>query len=102
MSYEFQSILYRTPSEMCQDIAWAWLSAGGTNTRQDMLGFLAEDTDESLADECIAGFGLDQKAVTRYEELDQTWMETREIDRDDIVAGFAWVRANFDRLSAKD
>lgn len=57
--YEFQSVLYRTETEMLAAIAGEWISAGGQNTISDQHRFFIENTDEELAAECIDGWGLD-------------------------------------------
>jgi hypothetical protein len=83
MAYEFQSTLFPTSREMCEAIAHEWLTAGGLNSTADVSEFIADGA-EALADECIAGWGLDE-----IDENGKSWMAAREIDRTDIVAGFA-------------
>lgn len=90
MSYEFQSTLFNTVSQMCNAIAGEWLSAGGSNGRDDIESALRDYTDDQLAAECMEGWGLDQEVG----DEGQTWMESRGIDMDDLKAGFARVRSN--------
>ena len=83
MNYEFQNTSFPTSREMCEAIAHEWLTAGGLNSAADVSEFIADGA-EALADECIAAWGL-----RNIDEYGKTWMAAREIDRTDIVAGFA-------------
>jgi hypothetical protein len=94
MTFEFQNTLHRTADEMCDAIAGEWLSAGGMNSRETMLGFLAEMTDEQLAAECILGWGFDQP---ESEDAEETWMDARGADAADIESAFANLRRDFDK-----
>jgi hypothetical protein len=87
MTYEFQSTLFRTASAMCDAIASEWLTAGGGNTAADVANVLATTTDEALAAEVIEGWNLSEEIGH-----DETWMEARGIDADDIEAAFARIR----------
>lgn len=86
MSYEFQNILHRSAAAMAAAIAEEWLTAGGANTtaviREEIL---PGATAESLADEAIEGWGLDQPDQERE---GKTWMEARDTERADLVAAF--------------
>lgn len=84
MNYEFQSSLYRTPSELAAAIAGEWLCAGGANTREFMIDTLKSYSDADMADECIEGWGFTTE-----------WMESRGIDRDKIINAFADLRISF-------
>lgn len=95
-NYEFQSMSYRTSGEMAAAIAGEWLSACGHNPREFMVEELRHHTDAELADDCIEGWALNQKPDWLGEENPKTWMEQREISRDDIVAAFADLRRDFD------
>lgn len=93
-SNEFQGILYRSPREMCDGVADAWLTAGGLNDAVFIRDVLERTTADKLADEVIEawGFGLasenEEFAAEREERKAATWMDERGIDRDDIVAAF--------------
>ena len=101
MSYEFGSILYRTPREMCDGIAEQWLSAGGTNKLPDMQEALDRLTDEQLADECIEGWGLDEPVDQGDDFPNPTCMQTREAERDDLVTAFQVLRDNLEERFAE-
>ena len=58
MSYEFQSTLHRTSTDMHRHIAEAYMTAGGLNDEDDIRRFFAEQTDEELADDAIQNWGL--------------------------------------------
>lgn len=84
MSYKFQSALFYSRTDLCNAIAGEWMTAGGLNSRQDVDDACTQGA-ESLAAECIDGWGLDQPES----DLDPTtWMRARETDRDDIVRAF--------------
>lgn len=51
--FEFAGGLYRNVRELCDAIAEQHLSAGGCNSNEAIRGFLADETDEQLAHECI-------------------------------------------------
>lgn len=85
-NYEFAGGLYRNAREMCTAIAEHWLSADGCNGREDMLGFLADETDERLADETIRLWFSDEGIND----------EKPSVDRDELVEAFARIRSNFD------
>jgi hypothetical protein len=93
-SYEFQNTLFRTEAEMLNAVAGEWLSAGGMNDGETMRQFLAGYSDEELARECVEGWGLD---LPESEDGEETWMEKRGVDQDDISDVFADMRANFDK-----
>ena len=58
MSYEFQSTLYPTSSDMHAHIAKAYMTAGGLNDDAVVRRFFAEYSNEDLADEAIKQWGL--------------------------------------------
>jgi hypothetical protein len=86
-NFEFAGGLYRNEREMCAAIAEMWLSADGANDRETMLGFLAEETDEQLADETIkqwfGEFSPDEETVPNF-------------GRSELIAAFADIRSGFD------
>lgn len=92
MSYEFQNILYRTEAAMLAAIACEWLTAGGANSSADIDEILQREdcTPESIARECIDGWGLDQAGEPDPYSGDEptTWMEDRDITEGDIVSAF--------------
>ena len=83
MSYEFRSVLHRSSGEMHNAIASEYLSAGGLNGRETMLGFLAEATDAELAADAT-------------KEWDLT--EHGEFEVDALVRAFTRLRENFDAV----
>jgi hypothetical protein len=87
MSYEFQSIWYRMQSDMHAAIAERWLSADGINSREDMLRFLSDMSDEDCA----------INAETNWELADHEYY-----DRSELMAAFAELRANFDERFPAD
>jgi len=91
MTLEFQDTLFRTASEMLDAVAEEWLTAGGSNSAADVEAALAS-SDEDLARECIAGWGLDQ-LVDPYDPELGTWMEARDVSEADLAAAFARYRA---------
>jgi len=97
ISNEFGGTLFSTSAAMCRAIASEWLSAGGLNGRRDVEVALASFNDETLAGEVISTWGLDKierAAEPEYGRAAETWMETRGIERRDIVVAFAEVRAD--------
>lgn len=78
--HQFAGMLYRNTREMHVAIAEEWLSAGGRNTREDILHDLAVMSDADLADE----------AVANWDKPDE------HFDRDELIAAFCSIRANFD------
>jgi hypothetical protein len=74
----------------CLDIADRWLtSCGGGQCNAAFLTF-ASFSDESLADQCISRWGLDQP---QGEDNDLTWFEAHEADRDLLIWAFSALRA---------
>jgi hypothetical protein len=80
MSYEFQSMLYRTEREMHIAIAESYLSAGGNNDNETMLKFLAEMSDTDLANDAIENWEL---------------KDNPDFNTDELVAAMADIRNNF-------
>lgn len=84
MSYEFQSILFPTAREMCDEIAYEWMTAGGSNNSADIDQLLAETLPEGHVAECMDGWGF-----FRIDgESGDTWMEKRGVDREALLAAF--------------
>jgi hypothetical protein len=80
-TYEFQSTLFRNAREMHAAIAGEWLSAGGLNSEAVQRQFLADVTDEQMADEANEGWALSGE-----------WAEKREFSRDALIEAFADLR----------
>ena len=91
MSFEFQSTLYPTQTALCAAIAYEWITAGGSNSPEQVTEVVTGVTAEALADEAISSWGLDRPA---YQDESQTWMQFRSIGRDDIVAACREFLAN--------
>lgn len=96
MSYEFQNTLYRNASELCAAIASEWLTDGGVNDDEAVCEYLADRSDEGIADECISNWALD--AITNAIDVEYgcpaiTWLASRDLTRDDLIKEFASNRA---------
>ncbi|MEO5342209.1 MAG: hypothetical protein H7842_02525 [Gammaproteobacteria bacterium SHHR-1] len=87
MSYVFQSTLHRTSQQAHRAIAGEWLSAGGNNKQADIKQALLDYSDDQLADEAIAGWGLTER--NEYDEPELDWF-----DRDELVAAFCYIRTD--------
>jgi hypothetical protein len=81
MTYEFQSTLFGNASEMHAAIAGEFLSAGGMNSEDFQREYLADHTNEEMADEAIEGW-----------DLSGEWAEKRDFTRDDLIEAFADLR----------
>lgn len=91
--YEFQNTSHHTTASMVAAIAEEWLTAGGANSEKTIrTEILPGNTAESMADECIAGMGLDQQE--KYPE-GKNWMEARKMQRADLVAAFEKLIAQY-------
>jgi hypothetical protein len=75
MAYEFAGSLYRNSSDYHAAIAEQWLSAGGTNGRNDMLATLSNCTDAEIASECGKAWEFDSEEF----DIDQLEAEIRDI-----------------------
>ena len=53
MSYEWNHTLFRTRADMLDAMAWAWISAHGSNTDAEIERFFTQMTDSDLAAEMI-------------------------------------------------
>lgn len=93
---EFQSALFRTPSDVAAAIAVEWMSAGGCNDSDDIREAFSENTDEQLADRAISEWKLHEiangDAVRRGDAKPQTWLDSRGLDRGAIVKAFTQLR----------
>jgi hypothetical protein len=89
MSYKFGGMLYRNSREMHVAIAEEWLSAGGRNHRDDMFADLGRVTDGDLADDAIANWDANDQGGEDAEP-------SEHFDREELVAAFRSIRANFD------
>ncbi len=94
MVYEFQTKHYQTADDMCRALASEWLCPDCLNDRERMLAFLADATDEELADAAIEGLGLNFRDGHTHKTAPPTGMEQRGVTRDDIVRAFACVRTH--------
>ncbi len=88
-TYEFGGSLCRNSTEMHTAIAVAWLSADGSNTREDMLKTLSEVSDSGLTYEC-----------------EETWFNWDRGEEDgvnpafdpiELEGAFSDIRDNFDK-----
>jgi hypothetical protein len=89
INYEFGGMLYRNSRDMHIAIAEEWLSAGGRNTRDEMLADLPGISDSDLADEAIANWDANDMHRPDGEP-------PQRFDRDELIAAFVDIRANFD------
>ena len=109
---EFQGFLYSHTSSVCDAVALAWLEADGGNSHDAVAQILASETDEDLADEVIATWGLDDAdaetlRTLTYDEEDMdeereeefrylaTPMGGWDANRADVVSAFSRYRAEF-------
>ncbi len=83
-TYEFGGSLYRNSTEMHEAIVVAWLSADGSNTREDMQEALGALSDQALAEECTD--------VWFYYNDSNSEFDLVELERE-----FANIRDNFDK-----
>jgi hypothetical protein len=90
LSYEFQSALYRNEREMLDAIASAWVTADGANGAQNVRRIFYGLMSTELADECVRGWGLDQRGEPRSwdEEEGQSHMTATGYSADDLAAAF--------------
>lgn len=89
MNHEFQNTLFSTVSQMCDAIAYEWMTAGGKNSATGVTELLRVDTAEGHAQECIEAWGLDAPASNGYEETrEKTWLQARNADTDDVTRAF--------------
>lgn len=77
MVTEFQGMSYNSQSAMLAAIAYEWMTAGGANSPQ-----VIDDMGDLDAAECAA-------ECIRSWDLDDEWLEDREIDVEDIERAFA-------------
>lgn len=94
--FEFQSSLYRNAREVADAITFTWLTANGSNSSDDISGFLADHTDAELADEAIETLGLNacqNEEAIRYDgAVPVTWLGSRGLSRDALTAAFTRFR----------
>lgn len=107
VKYEFQSILYRNSSDLVKAVAHQFITAGDLNNADDIRGFLAEQTDEELADECIAGWRLDatvNECEMRYDDEAKpiTWLEYNEISRECLIEAISGLREEYNNEFVKN
>lgn len=76
--------------ERCVTIAQRWLTACSNGSCEYMLDVLEKFSDEQLAENCIALWGLDQP---QGDENDITWFEANDANGDMLVRAFREVRA---------
>ena len=90
-AYEFAGVLYGCSREMHDSIAEEWLSAGGCNTREDILHDLSVMTDNDLVTEAMADWDLAgaEDAVSEFSE-------------EELRGAFYRIRHSFDEHFGKD
>lgn len=98
-TYEFQSMLFRSAPEVAQAIAEAWMWGDGQNSKSDIAEFLRDCADSQLADEVITAWELEEETEADIDDngepVMETWLASRDLDRDAIVKAFADFRASF-------
>jgi hypothetical protein len=91
-NFTFVGGLYPNSRSMHEAIAESYLSADGNNGREDMLRFLAEQTDEEMAQEV-------KEQWFSGELDDEDGNEDRsgndDFDPDDMAKAFATIRREF-------
>lgn len=88
---EFQSTLFSTTSQMLCAIAEAFLSANGSNSPEFQSEYMAQNTDDELAAQCIDGFGLDS-IPSLPEDSEKSHMEFNDYTEADLAKAFAAMR----------
>ncbi len=88
-SYDLQAASLVIPQERCLDLANRWLSLCSTNSCDVSAEKFSDLTDEQLADQCIARWGLDQ---AQGDDNDLTWFEEHDADRLMLVRAFGIMR----------
>ena len=90
---QFQGSLYRTQREMLDAIAYAWVGGGG-NCGKVELDEMSAATNEELAAECIAGWGLHVPEPSwPGDDPGISHMEAQDYDEDDLAEAFARLHA---------
>ncbi|MEK4031556.1 hypothetical protein WOC76_20190 [Methylocystis sp. IM3] len=98
MAYEFQTKLYQSSDDLCRAIAATWLSESALKWQKQMATILAYKTNEELADDAVKGLGLVCCEPRSAKAERPKRKEQRGLTREDIAAGFAWVREHLDAL----
>ncbi|WP_292532166.1 hypothetical protein [Methylocystis sp.] len=78
--------------ERCLDIAYRWLTVCDKASCYLRAEALASLTDEELAHQCIAKWGLD---LPQGDDNDLTWFEAYDAEPSNLIDAFAAVRAIF-------
>lgn len=86
MSYKFQSALYRNRSDMLDAIAYEFMTGDGANA-PEIVDTFVRISPESLAAECIGGWGLDVPGVK--DDSDPSHMETHGYTAEDLANAIA-------------
>jgi hypothetical protein len=92
--YEFQSMLYRTRSDMLDAIAYIWAAPNDHVT--ELQESFSTMTDAALARDCIACWGLDHPDDDSDSGI-KSHMAHNGYDAEDLAAAFADLR---ERVSA--
>ncbi len=94
-SSDLQAASLIIAQERCLDLAHRWLSLCNATACGFEVEKFAHLTDEQLADQCIAKWGLDQ---AQGDDNDLTWFEEHDADRLMLVRAFEvvrqWLRAS--------
>ena len=92
MSYEFSSTLYSCQRDMLDAIAELWITAHGSNHRDDIDRWLAEMTNTDLAADAIAGWTLDQATDQYPDDPEPSHMSQHDYTASDLAEAFSRFR----------
>ncbi len=91
-SSDLQAASLVIAQERCLDLAHRWLSLCRANSCDLEIEKFAHLTDEQLADQCIARWGLDQ---AQGDDNDLSWFEEHDADKLMLARAFGIVRQWF-------
>lgn len=88
-SSDLQKASLAIAQDRCLDLVRRWLSLCNPNSCDLAIEAFLGQTDEQLADQCIARWGLDQ---AQGDDNDLTWFEVHDADRMMLAQAFGIVR----------
>ena len=94
-SYKFAGSLYPNEAAMLDEIAHAWVTAGGSHTHAEVRDILLTFADSDLADDCITEWELDTPPDP--DDQDQhSHMMTHYYQASDLAHAFARFRSDIE------
>jgi len=70
-NYQFQSLLYRTRTDMLRAIAEAWITGGEDIATVDVAARCADQSNDEIAAECIRAWALDEPTLDEPAHMEQ-------------------------------